>query len=150
MDGFTFEELGFLWRPHGAILLLGAGAIVLTADSFADRGLWVGVPASLLVAGAVMIERLGGVPNIRGLHFLGNASYSLYLSHPIVLSIVGQFIGRFTFRSFPGDLLVFACLSVVSAIAVGALIYFYIEVPMLRLGRLQIVSAAFPKQRRAL
>jgi exopolysaccharide production protein ExoZ len=133
-----------------AILLLGAGAIVLTADSFADRSLRVGVPALLVVAGAVMIERLGGVPNIRGLYFLGNASYSLYLSHTIVLSIVGQLWRKFPLGLLPGSVLVFACISVASAIAVGALIYLYVEVPMLRLGRLQIVSAAFPKQRRAL
>jgi exopolysaccharide production protein ExoZ len=133
-----------------AILLLGAGAIVLTADSFAYRGLRVGVPALLVVAGAVMIERLGGVPNIRGLHFLGNASYSLYLSHTIVLSIVGQFWRRFPVGLFPGGLILFACISVASAITVGALIYLYVEMPMLRLGRLKIVSAAFPKQRRAL
>ena len=133
-----------------AILLLGACAIVLTADSFAYRGLRVGVPALLVVAGAVMIERLGGVPNIRGLHFLGNASYSLYLSHTIVLSIVGQFWRRFPLGLFPGGLLVFACISVASAIAVGILIYLYVEVPISRLGRPQIVGAAFPKQRRAL
>lgn len=97
-----------------------------------------------------MIERVNGAPNLRGLHFLGNASYSLYLSHPIVLSIVGQLWRRFLPGLFPGALLVFSCMSVTSAIAMGALIYRYIEVPTLRLGRLQIFTANFPKQSGAL
>jgi exopolysaccharide production protein ExoZ len=85
-----------------------------------------------------MIEHAKGAPKIRGLHFLGNASYSLYLSHTIVLSIVCQLWRRFSPGLFPSALVVFACISVASAIAVGALIYRYIEVPLLRLGRLQI------------
>lgn len=59
-------------------------------DSDLSCALSIGVPALLLVAGAVMIERLIGVPNVRGLHLLGNASYSLYLSHTIALSVVSQ------------------------------------------------------------
>jgi exopolysaccharide production protein ExoZ len=126
-------------------LLLGAGAIATTGNIFVARGLWVGVPALLVVTGAVMIERLSGLPNIPGLHFLGNASYSLYLSHPIVVSIVRQIWRRFSLDLFPGAELAYLCLCVASAVGVAALIYRYIEVPMLRLGRLQIFRASVPQ-----
>lgn len=130
----------FAW----AAFLLGACAIALIGDSDMSRGLSVGVPALLMVAGAVMIERLRGIPNIGSLHLLGNASYSLYLSHTIVLSMIGQLWRKFPLGLFPGALIVFGCLSIASAIAMGVLIYLYIEVPMLRLGRLQIFRVTTP------
>jgi len=119
--------------------LIGVVAVAIVGGRMSYRGLSVGVPALLVVAGAVMIERLHGLPNIRGLHLLGNASYSLYLSHTIVLSAVGQLWRRFPLDLIPGSLLVFVfgCTAVASAIGVGVLIYVFIEVPMLRLGRLR-------------
>jgi peptidoglycan/LPS O-acetylase OafA/YrhL len=119
--------------------LIGAVAVAIVGGRMPYRGLSVGVPALLVVAGAVMIERLHGVPKIRSLHLLGNASYSLYLSHTIVLSAVGQLWRKFPLEQIPGALLVFGCTAVASTIVVGVLIYFFIEVPMLRLGRLRIL-----------
>jgi exopolysaccharide production protein ExoZ len=125
----------FAW----ACFLIGIIAVALVGDGMPPRGVSVGVPALLVVAGSVMIERLHGVPNIRSLHLLGNASYSLYLSHTIVLSAVGQLWRRLPLDLFPGALLVFGCTAVASTIAAGILLYFFIEVPMLRLGRLRIL-----------
>lgn len=127
-----------------AAFLLGAGAIALIGDSDMSRGLAIGVPALLVVAGAVTIERHTGIPKIGGLYLLGNASYSLYLSHTIVLSMIWQLWRRFSPGSFPGDLLVFGGFSIAAATTIGVLIYLYIEVPMLRLGRLQIFGAKAP------
>jgi len=126
-------------------MLLGVGVIVLTADSFEDRGLRVGIPALLIVTGAIMIERINGAQHFRGLHFLGNASYSLYLSHPIVLSFLGQISRSFPFGALPGATFLFACVSVISAIAAAALIYLFIEMPLLRLARLQIFRMTPPQ-----
>jgi exopolysaccharide production protein ExoZ len=128
-----------------ASLLLGIGAIILTADSFEDRGLRVGIPALLVVAGAVIIERASVAQHVRALHFLGNASYSLYLSHPIVLSFLGQVGRRFQLGALPGATFFFGSVSVASAIAAAGLIYLYIEMPLLRLGRLQIFRSTLPQ-----
>lgn len=138
------HSLTIVWIAW-ACLLLGIGAITQTASYFDGRGLLVGVPALLIVAGAVMIEHMQGMPNIRGIHFLGNASYSLYLSHPIVISIVNQIYRKGVFDRLPGALFIFACLEVASSIAGASLIYLYIEVPLLQLGRLKIFSTVSHK-----
>jgi peptidoglycan/LPS O-acetylase OafA/YrhL len=67
------------------------------------------------------------------------AAYSLYLSHTIVLSAVGQLWRGFPPDLFPGAFLVFACTAVASTVAAGSLIYLFVEVAMLRLGRLRIL-----------
>src|SRR5262249_15965487 len=82
--------------------LVGVVAFAVVGGGVSPRGLSVGVPALLVVAGAVMIERLHGVPNIHSLHLLGNASYSLYLSHTIVLAAVGRLWRGFPFDQLPG------------------------------------------------
>ncbi len=134
------SEAKFSGRFAWPCFLIGVVAVAIVGGG-TPRGLYVGVPALLVVAGAVMIERLHGVPNIHSLHLVGNASYSLYLSHTIVLSAVGQLWRRFPLEQLPGALLVFGCAAVASTIAVGVLIHLFIEVPMLRLGRLRILRA---------
>jgi peptidoglycan/LPS O-acetylase OafA/YrhL len=146
--------LGWLYCSGGKVsgrfawpcFLIGAAAIAVSGG-MPVRGLSVGVPALLLVAGAVMIERLHGVPNIPGLHLLGNASYSLYLSHTIVLSAVGQLWQRLPLDLIPGATLVFGCTAAASTIAAGVLIYLFIEVPMLRLGKLRILGSKIRPER---
>jgi exopolysaccharide production protein ExoZ len=119
-------------------LLLGLAAIALVGSGDTmDSALLTGIAALLVVGGAVTIERVSGVPHIRALHLLGNASYSLYLSHAIILSLVGQLWRRSSLYLLPGALFAFGCVAVVTAVAIGILIYQYVEVPMMRLGRLR-------------
>jgi exopolysaccharide production protein ExoZ len=117
-----------------ACVLIGAALLIFTGSVFEDRGLLVGVPALLVVAGAIMIERVSGVPRIWSLHLLGNASYSLYLSHTIILSLVEQVWARFpTLGGARETLFVFGCVAVTSAIFVGILIHLNIETRILRM-----------------
>jgi len=121
--------------------LFGAASIIFVGDSgMGSRGLLIGIPALLVVAGAVMIERSKGLPNFHSLHLLGNASYSLYLSHTMTLSMIGQLWRRLPLGLFPGSSLVFGCASLAFAIFFGLLIHRYIEMPMLRFGNLQMFS----------
>jgi len=57
------------------------------------RPLFWGLPALLLVAGLVSLETSGGLPEIRPLTALGDASYSLYLLHPLVIGAVAVSLG---------------------------------------------------------
>lgn len=83
-----------VFLPRGmAIMTLGAGllALSLTPDldkSYALRAVFWGLPAAAIVAAAVSLEALGRWPQNRFLHLLGDASYSIYLLHGIVLSAV--------------------------------------------------------------
>lgn len=127
----------FAW----ATLLVGAVAVVILSG-MPHRGLVTGVPALLIVGGAVMIERFSAVPNIRSLRLLGNASYSLYLSHTIVLSAVEQLWQKFNLHLSYSNLFFFGCVAVTSAVGAGILIYLFIEVQILWLGNLRIMAAS--------
>lgn len=76
-----------------AIVLMVVGFGLLSAFYIGEeltRFLYSGVPAAAVVFGAVMLEKNAGRsphPN-RPLKVLGDASYSLYLGHPVVLFAV--------------------------------------------------------------
>lgn len=80
------------------LLLLGTGGLVLSSV-FAlfepSERLWAwGVPALLIVAGCLAIERAGAWPRfLRPLEIVGDASYSLYLLHGLVIAFVHKLLG---------------------------------------------------------
>ena len=57
------------------------------------RPLFWGFPALLLVAGLTSLEASGGLPEIRPLRALGDASYSLYLLHPLIIGAIAVVLG---------------------------------------------------------
>lgn len=138
------------WKPGAmlgwAVLGLGAAALVFAPDPPAEgdwaRLLLFGVPAFLIVAGAVGVEtsatnfRAGPAPRL-----LGAASYSLYLSHTFVVSIVCKALGG---KASPW--LVTETATVLSILAALA-VYRFVEQPLLkflrgRRARTQCVQAA--------
>jgi exopolysaccharide production protein ExoZ len=117
------------------LTLLAGTLLIASGDVFALPDVLGGIPPLLIVAGAVMVERSSGVTNIRGLHLVGNASYSIYLSHTIVIALVLQLWLKTPLGHLPGGSFVFSVVELASVIAVGVLIYFYIEKSILRLGQ---------------
>ena len=80
-----------LLRRLPAGLLLTAGLVLLAMQAgwptpVPWRCLQWGVPALLIVAGAVGLEANGRLPATPGLRMLGDASYSLYLTHVLLLA----------------------------------------------------------------
>jgi exopolysaccharide production protein ExoZ len=59
-----------------------------------------GMPAFLLVAGAVIIEEKWNVPVVPALVMLGDASYSIYLTHTLTISAIAKFKAYFNVASF--------------------------------------------------
>ena len=78
-----------------------------------------------------MMER--GSPVVRNsiLNRLGDASYSLYLSHGIVLSAASQIWRKVGLTQIPGSFTAFTILSVLLAIVVAMLMYQLVERPLL-------------------
>lgn len=78
------------------VLMLGLGgfaAMAVAGDlgiTGIGRVLWLGIPAMLVVAGALAIERAGKWPRIPGAKAIGDASYSLYLTHGLVLAATAR------------------------------------------------------------
>ncbi len=75
--------------PVGLLLAAGLALLAMQARWPAPvpwRCLQWGVPALLVVAGAVGLEAGGRLPAVPGFRTLGDASYSLYLTHLFVLA----------------------------------------------------------------
>ena len=110
----------------GWILLLATVFIHVDDDS---RFLLYGIPASLIVLSAAMIDKFSDSRPPRSLVFLGDASYSIYLAHGIFCLSFGHLIKNGHFMNINGDLLIFV--GVVATIWVSSLFYPLLEKPML-------------------
>jgi exopolysaccharide production protein ExoZ len=92
--------LGYFWVRHPRLYRMPAWLLCLLAAAaigmfLMSNGLWYwtdhralgsGIPATLLVATALGVERTCHFPDLRLLHKIGDSSYSIYLSHTFVLA----------------------------------------------------------------
>jgi exopolysaccharide production protein ExoZ len=114
-------RLGILMAILGVLGFVAAGVLQLNDNSY--RLFAWGIPALLLVGGCLAIERAGKWPGRMGpLILLGNASYSLYLTHGLVAAATHKVLPA-------GPVSVILGLS--AAIAVAIAVYYIIEVPTL-------------------
>ncbi|WOB79666.1 acyltransferase [Brevundimonas nasdae] len=90
-----------------------------------------GLPSALLVFGVVRIERTGRAPGrlARAAAFMGDASYSIYLVHVLVIRALGRMFES-GMVALPGDAVV--ALTVIASLAAGAVVHVWIERPLLR------------------
>jgi exopolysaccharide production protein ExoZ len=120
--------LGAIWRlgmvPISPLWLVAVAAGFLTLSPLSPLGGVVAplVGASLIVAGAVFLPPIAHNP----LSALGDASYSLYLTHVITLSAFGLLWAQFL---QPLGWQLFVISAVALAIAVAFIIYASFEVP---------------------
>ena len=87
-------KLGSLRRGASLAVLALACFVVLQTLDYRDydwRPLFWGVPAAILVAGAVDAEAARGLWNILPLKLLGDASFPIYLCHPLVIEALARF-----------------------------------------------------------
>ena len=123
------------WQlPAGAAAgLVVAGFVLILAvpeGSENLRALTWGLPALALVAGAVCLEKhlAGAIP--RWLLGLGDASYSIYLTHGFVVPVIGLVVFFFHWTALPAEALtILACL--VASSIVGWIVYMVVERPIM-------------------
>ena len=119
----------------------GAGWALLTVGFLAlalGEGLWPGLapaiagglPATAILCGALLVERAGALPRLPALRWLGDLSFSLYLSHPIVLSAFTQVWMRLGLGRLPGGTALFGVAAVLVCLAVGWALYRLVELPL--------------------
>jgi len=142
-DSITLEFVAGIWlgvawtrgrlpgRVAGWAAFVGGAAGLAAGSSL--QALWPGmpeclywgVPATLIVGGALAIEASGGVPAWRVGLTLGNASYAMYLVHGLVISAAWRLIGT---RS----VMAFLLASLLGAVAVGIAFSRTVERPATR------------------
>jgi exopolysaccharide production protein ExoZ len=128
---------GFRLPPALAAVLVLGGFVAILAVPMGPENLRVltwGVPAFAVVAGAVSLEPLLAPALPRWILTLGDASYSIYLSHGFVLPILMLLIGRFVAPGLWAETSTIILCLVASSIA-GWGLYLVVENPMLQLLR---------------
>lgn len=118
-------------RGGGGVALIAAGvALALVAPFDLDwRGFTFGPAAAAILAGFVLLEERLAKRPIRLAKLVGDASYSLYLTHGMTLAGMAAFVGR-TALPVPEPLLILA--EIVFATIVAIFIYRYVEQPLTR------------------
>jgi exopolysaccharide production protein ExoZ len=116
-------------------LLVVAGFAGFAATAFTGvdvepaRILYWGLPALLIVTGAVSLERHGPIPNWRPLQALGDASYSVYLVHGLAISAAFRVLQMVHVTS-PWIVLP---VSLAAGVVAGLLTYRLVEKPLMKL-----------------
>lgn len=120
-------------RLIGWLLVVAGLLVMLLPPEFkpVPWGLRYGLPAAVIVAGAVTIERDGGLPEWRWLRLLGDASYSIYLTQLISMAAFAAAWSRLGLGARAFAVPVFILLDVAVALAAGWLCYRAVERPLL-------------------
>lgn len=91
-----------------------------------------GLPSALLVFGVVRMERTDSAPGRleRAAAFMGDASYSIYLVHVLVIRALGRLFESGMVAA-PGDAVV--VLTVLASLAAGVVVHLSVERPVLKI-----------------
>ena len=124
-----FPGWGWIGVPIGLGLLLATDF----ATPFWREAWGWGPAAALVVAGALCLDLHGRALKAPILKTLGDASYSIYLSHDITLAIVRQ-VWRLMVHATPNPLvfIAFSLIAFTTSAVVGVLVYRFIERPLLK------------------
>jgi len=115
-----------------ALLAFGLALLVACASihgSDDGRERWKGIPAAVIVMAALAINRARPLNN-RSLHTLGDATYSIYLTHIFVVMAFRKLWLGAHLPTTGGSVLVYTAASVVVAAVVGIIAYKYVESPL--------------------
>jgi exopolysaccharide production protein ExoZ len=132
--GWLYLHGGMKASPVVALAAIGVGFVALVAFNLPFQ-----VPAMLLVAGMICLEAAGHLPRWPLLGYLGDASYSTYLSHGAVIEVAYQ-LWRHTHLSAA----LFAPVGLLAGVCGGVLCYRYLETPLLTLWRRRRTDRAAP------
>jgi exopolysaccharide production protein ExoZ len=122
----------------------------LRSDPQLARILGYGVPASLIVGGGLMVERVARVRPSRIALLLGAASYSIYLAHPFAQRL-WFFAARFFFPTIDsiGVVILYVAGGILFGLLGGVTSWLAIERPLLKAGHALIGRRKAPIPRAA-
>ncbi|GGC68210.1 acyltransferase [Chelatococcus reniformis] len=116
---------GIVWLAIGtSIFPIGTGPAVPITDTFLSFGL----ASTLIVAGAVGLERSGAVIASEAARRGGDASYSIYLTHFYVIGIAITICNRLALGD--GVRLALLPIAIAAAVLAGVAVYKFVERPL--------------------
>ena len=128
-------------RPQAGALLIAAGtiALFLVAALYPNmpRTIGFGIPAVFVLQGFVFCEKYFHAPCFAPLRLFGDASYSIYLTHGIVIHAAVLLLVPLT-----GPNAVVSLVVVAVALTAGLLSYEYVEHPLLAVSKHLIQKAS--------
>jgi exopolysaccharide production protein ExoZ len=136
--------VGILWKnsdiaPGLAATLFVAGAICLVLSECLQPDLpqvvKFGGPAVFLVAGSAFYEKTTGVREIRMLRFLGAASYSIYIWHVVLATVLEGLLLRIQL-----PLTMHVLLEATGTVFFTCIIYIAVELPITRYLQMIVVT----------
>ncbi len=133
--GYMASSVSFSNGALARLFILSLAVVMGTGNLELGESRWLlhGLPAAIMMLSLVGIERAGALPHLPVLSRLGDCSYSLYLSHGLILSAVAQgWRGMGWSGSVMGWLTYMVC-AVAAAVLVGWLVYRLVEKPAIGL-----------------
>ena len=122
--------LGLTAAAIGLLLLVVNYRLIVEAGI--GRVLILGIPAMLIVAGGLVIEPLLARKPSRLLLLFGDASYSLYLTHPVAISAAAVVWERLHLPAGRGaGAIAFIPFALAASLVFAVIAYRYVEVPLL-------------------
>jgi exopolysaccharide production protein ExoZ len=128
--------------PLAAVVAGASAAAALVGHAIfpdVDRALVVGVPAAVLVASALVLERAGWRVRSPLVLRLGDASYSIYLTHFFVAQAVADAAHVFRLQG-PVAAILGGGVVLVGACVVGLNVFLFVETPLTRAARAVVRS----------
>lgn len=145
--GYMFLKVRPLGVPSGLILIcLSLCLVVWMADmQSVPRSVAYGIPAAMIVLGSLQLEGMAKRAIVRPALYLGDLSYSLYLTHVIALPMMtAMFIKLGTQHGFVGAAS-YPLLAALWALLLASLVHLAIEKPLTRKLRVATGDGVHPK-----
>lgn len=113
------------------------------------RTLRFGIPSALILLGLVGLERASRMRSPLALNALGDASYTLYLSHVLVILVLKRACEAAGLLTEPSALSMagFMGLAALASIAAALILYRVLERPLLRISRAPLAKGGLAGQR---
>ncbi len=113
------------------LLPLGFVGLGLSGLSTAPHLLTWGLPATMMVVGAIALEQSGRLADLALLAVLGNASYSIYLFQPLIFDFPERILHMIPFQGLP-QLIAMVALSATAAVLIGIAAHYTLERRIMR------------------
>lgn len=135
VSGAGWVALGWAAIIAGFALVMMQDVLDLPVPRKEDvRFLAFGIPAAMIVGGALLLERAGWRRDTGFVQLLGAASYALYLFHPVLVQATVKVATRLVHVPVLGPFVI-ALAAMAVAVVAAIVIHLLVEKPMMAAGR---------------